>query len=42
MRRTLSLLLVLLTAQALFAQTRTGTQPADDMPFGLIMGITAV
>ncbi|HVV04245.1 MAG TPA: hypothetical protein VHC96_08475 [Puia sp.] len=37
MRRTLSLLLTLLTSQTLFAQTET--QPADDMPFGLIMGI---
>jgi hypothetical protein len=37
MRRTLSLLLVLLTSQVLFAQTQAA--PADDMPFGLIMGI---
>ena len=37
MRRTLSLLLALLTSQMLFAQTEA--QPADDMPFALIMGI---
>jgi hypothetical protein len=37
MRRTLSLLLALLASQMLFAQSEP--QPADDMPFGLIMGI---
>lgn len=38
MRRTLSLLiLALLAAPCLFGQTET--PPADDMPFGLIMGI---
>jgi len=37
MRRILSLLLTLLASQMLFAQT--GTEPADDMPFALIMGI---
>jgi hypothetical protein len=36
MRRSLSLLSMLLASQMLFAQT--DAQPADDMPFGLIMG----